>query len=88
MAAGLPVVASRLPSLAEYVTDGQEGLLVAPDDSEALAAGIRRLLADAPLRAAMSDAARRRAAEFTWDARGARIVTFAGSLWRAAGATQ
>lgn len=86
MAAGLPVVASRLPSLAEYVTDGQEGLLVAPDDSEALAAGIRRLLADAPLRAAMSEAARRRAAEFTWDARGARIVTFAGSLWRAAGA--
>ena len=80
MAAGLPVVASRLPSLAEYVTDGKEGLLVAPDDPVALAGGIRRLLADAPLRAAMGEAGRRRAAEFTWDARGARIVTFAREL--------
>ncbi len=88
MAAGLPVVASRLPSLAAYVTDGKEGLLVAPDDPAALAGGIRRLLADAPLRAAMGDAARRRAAEFTWDARGARIVSFAGSLRRAAGPAQ
>jgi glycosyltransferase involved in cell wall biosynthesis len=88
MAAGLPVVASRLPSLADYVTDGAEGLLVAPDDPAALADSIRRVLGDAALRAAMADAGRRRAAGFTWDARGARIVAFAGSLLGAAGSVR
>jgi glycosyltransferase involved in cell wall biosynthesis len=48
MAAGVPVVASRLPALAEVVEDGVCGLLV-DNDAAAFAAGIRRLLDDPPM---------------------------------------
>ena len=44
MLAGLPVVASRVSSLPELVADGETGVLVPPDDPEALAAGIERAL--------------------------------------------
>jgi glycosyltransferase involved in cell wall biosynthesis len=40
MLAGLPVVASRVSSLPELVADGETGVLVQPDDPEALATGI------------------------------------------------
>jgi glycosyltransferase involved in cell wall biosynthesis len=47
MAAGVPVVASRLGGLSEYITSGENGLLVEPDDPAALAEGLRRVLAEA-----------------------------------------
>ncbi len=50
MAAGLPVVASRAGALSELVRDGENGILVAPGDSEGLAGALRRLLGDADLR--------------------------------------
>jgi len=80
MAAGLPIVASRLRSIGEYVTDGREALLVPADDPRALAQALRRLLEDETLRGDLASAARARAAEFTWDKRGQKIVTFAGEL--------
>ncbi|QAY78032.1 glycosyltransferase family 4 protein [Sphingosinicella sp. BN140058] len=52
LAAGLPVVATNCdfgPS--DLVRDGQNGLLVAPDDVASLAAGLDRLLGDEALRA-------------------------------------
>ena len=45
MAAGLPVVATRVDGIAEQVTK-QTGVLVGPDDSEALAGAIAALAAD------------------------------------------
>ncbi len=80
LASGLPVVASNLPSLAEYVQDDREAILVPPDDHRALSTGLRRLLSDEALRARLSQAARRRAADFTWEERGRRIVEFAAGL--------
>jgi glycosyltransferase involved in cell wall biosynthesis len=44
MLAGLPVVASKVSSLPELVADGETGLLVSPDDPEALAQGIAAAL--------------------------------------------
>jgi glycosyltransferase involved in cell wall biosynthesis len=44
MLAELPVVASRVSSLPELVVDGETGVLVSPDDPQALAAGIDRAL--------------------------------------------
>lgn len=44
MAAGRPVVASRLPALAEVVEEGRSGLLVPPGDPGALAAAVLALL--------------------------------------------
>jgi glycosyltransferase involved in cell wall biosynthesis len=46
MLAGLPVIASDVSSLPELVADGETGVLVPPDDPEALAAGLRRVLDD------------------------------------------
>jgi glycogen(starch) synthase len=50
MQAGVPPVASNIPVVDEIVSDGQEGLLVQPEDPAALAQGINRLLSDAGLR--------------------------------------
>jgi glycosyltransferase involved in cell wall biosynthesis len=41
MLAGLPVVAARVSSLPELVADGETGLLVPPDDPQALADAVR-----------------------------------------------
>lgn len=49
MAAGLPVIASRVGGLPEAVLDGTTGLLVPPADPAALAAAILRLANDRPL---------------------------------------
>ena len=51
MACGTPVVACAAGALPEVIETGGGGLLVAPNDPEALAAGIRRLLSEPGLRA-------------------------------------
>lgn len=63
MAAGAPVVATRVGGTAEAVQDGASGLIVAPGEPASLAAGIERLLASPDLAARLGDAARRRVAE-------------------------
>lgn len=46
MASGRPVVASRVDGIPDAVLDGETGLLVPPDDPEALARALRTLLDD------------------------------------------
>ena len=58
MAAGLPVVASRLSGIPELVTDEVSGLLVAPGDDAALADALARLAADPDLRRTLGAAGR------------------------------
>jgi glycosyltransferase involved in cell wall biosynthesis len=50
MAAGLPVVATRVAGIPDLVQDGQTGLLAPPADGAALGAAAARLLLDADLR--------------------------------------
>ena len=78
MAAGLPVVATRVGGIPDAVVDGREGLLFEPRDTAALAAAIEGLLADPARRAAMGAAARRRAQE-TFSAEA--IVPRIESIW-------
>lgn len=66
MAAGLPVVASRIRGYDEVVRDGVDGLLVPPGDPGALAAATARILDDPMLSARFSLAGRDRAAGFEW----------------------
>jgi D-inositol-3-phosphate glycosyltransferase len=65
-ALGRPVVASAVGGLTEIVEDGQTGILVAGREPQSYATAIARLLDDEPLRLRMGDAARLRAASFTW----------------------
>jgi glycosyltransferase involved in cell wall biosynthesis len=46
LAAGLPVIAPRLGSIPELVEDGQTGILFDPETPGALAAAVRRVVAD------------------------------------------
>jgi len=68
MACAVPLVATTGGALPEVVGDDEKSaLLVAPGDPGALANAMGRLLDDAPLRAKLGDAGRRRVlARFTW----------------------
>jgi glycosyltransferase involved in cell wall biosynthesis len=67
MAAGLPVVASRLGGLPFTVADGATGFLAAPGDPTDLAEKLETLLNDPALRKRMGEAGRRRFEEhYSW----------------------
>ncbi|WP_232506026.1 glycosyltransferase [Microlunatus flavus] len=69
MACGVPVVASAVGGMLDSVADGETGLLVPPQDPQALAAAVGGLLADPARRAAYGRAGVRRArSQFSWDA--------------------
>jgi glycosyltransferase involved in cell wall biosynthesis len=67
MAAGKPVISTDVPSGVSWVNqDGHTGLIVRAGDADALGAAIDRVMADAPLRAALGAAGRIRVQdEFT-----------------------
>jgi glycosyltransferase involved in cell wall biosynthesis len=79
LAAGLPIVASDLPALAEVLVDGETAVLTPPGDISALADAIRRLRDDPALRSRLAAGSREAAAAFTWRARAERILEAIGS---------
>ncbi|HET7481641.1 MAG TPA: glycosyltransferase family 4 protein [Actinomycetota bacterium] len=78
LAAGAAIVASDLPAIRETLTDGEDALLVPPEDPDALADAISRLL-DSP-----EDAERLRrnalalSADYSWRSRAERGLDAAG----------
>lgn len=52
--ARVPIVASRIGAIPEFIRDGENGLLVTPGSVEELAAALRRLIQDPALRARLS----------------------------------
>ena len=63
MAAGVPVVATAVGGVPELVDDGHSGLLVPPDDVDALAGALARVLRDDALRERLRSGGRARAEE-------------------------
>jgi glycosyltransferase involved in cell wall biosynthesis len=63
MAAGVPVVASRVGGIPDLIEDGVSGLLVEPADPASLTQAMRRLLADPAGAARIAAQAKRRAQE-------------------------
>lgn len=59
MSRGVPVIATAHGGPKEIITDGADGMLVAPSDADALAAAIRRLATDDSLRHRLSETAAR-----------------------------
>lgn len=53
MAAGLPIVATRVGGVPEIIADGREGILVSPFDPSALSRSIIHILENEPLRKEM-----------------------------------
>jgi phosphatidylinositol alpha-mannosyltransferase len=66
MAAGRPILATRIDGYAEVITHGVDGLLVEPKDPQALAVGLTHLLADGDLRRRLSAAGRRKVQQYDW----------------------
>ncbi|KXO94295.1 group 1 glycosyl transferase [Tsukamurella pulmonis] len=75
MASGRPVVVTDNPGVSDYVEHGVTGLLVPPEDPDAMAAAISELLADDAARIAMGRAAAARARErFTTEVMAAHLA--------------
>ena len=74
MAAGVPIVASDLPSLREILRHGENAWLVRPGNPSALADGIRTLLADWNQAQRLAKRAKRDVKIYTWEARAAHII--------------
>jgi glycosyltransferase involved in cell wall biosynthesis len=81
MAAGLPVVATRLGGLPELVRDGQSGVLVEKGDTVGLVQALMALIDDPARRQELGEGARRVAeAEFDAAANAHKILTFMKQL--------
>ena len=75
MAAGRPVIAGDIPGYRSVMTHGREGLLVQPRDPQALALGMVRLLADTPLREALSANGLVTAERYDWPEIALRVLS-------------
>lgn len=68
MANGVAVIAGNSGGIPEMIEDGRSGLLVPPDDVDALSAALRRLVNDGELRRSLAEAGRDRVrSEFDLD---------------------
>lgn len=78
LACGTPVVASNVSSLPE--ASGDAALLVPPDDVDALAKALRRLLTDDELRATLRQRGFAHAQHFTWEAAARTVLNVYSEL--------
>jgi glycosyltransferase involved in cell wall biosynthesis len=85
MASGTPVVATRVGGMTEIVGDESAGLLVPPNDVDALAAALERLATDTALRERVGRAGPSVAAQYSWDRVADRLLSFYGGLLNTGG---
>jgi glycosyltransferase involved in cell wall biosynthesis len=81
LAVGCPVIATAVGGVPEVVRDGENGLLVPPNDVAALAGAIERFFGDAELRRRLAEAASDSVSDYSEEAVFGRIE---GELSRAA----
>jgi glycosyltransferase-like protein len=67
MTADLPVVASDIPVLHEYLTDHETAVLTRVGDPQSLADGLREVVTDAALRAQLIEGGRSLVPEYSWE---------------------
>jgi glycosyltransferase involved in cell wall biosynthesis len=75
MAAGRPVIASRVGGIPTLINHDVNGLLVPPGDAAALAAAISRVLTEPGTAARLAAAARKTAQRYTWPALARQVAT-------------
>ena len=82
MAAGLPVVSTRVGGIPDAITSGKEGFLIEPGDVDALEDSLRRLLGNPELARSMGEAGLNKvAAEFDAD----KVIPQIEALYRKLG---
>ena len=79
MAAGLPIVASRIGQMEEVIDDGLTGILVPPGDAGALARALIDLEQNHAIRARLGQAAREAVRDHTWDDIVAFVISLTGA---------
>ena len=90
MASGKPLVATNIPGYASVMTHEDNGLMVPPEDSQALALATVRLLADQQLRCRLVDNGLKTAGTYAWPKVTSRVLEVyeqsmavaAGARWR------
>jgi glycosyltransferase involved in cell wall biosynthesis len=79
LASGTPIVATDVGGVAAVLDGGRTGLLVPPDDLDALVAAVRRLAGDAALRGRLVERGLELAADLTLEAQAAAVARFIGA---------
>ncbi len=74
MAAGRAIISSDVPGNDELIENGTSGVLVPPDDPQALAQALNGLIADPALRRSLAEHGRSRAHEFRPEAMAQRVA--------------
>lgn len=77
LAAGRPILASRLPVLREVLRHGENAMLLPYEEPIAWVAALERLAVEPALAADLGAQARRDAEEYTWERRAERLLEFA-----------
>ena len=67
MALGLPVVSTAVGGIPDLLDDGEEALLVADDDEEAMTEAVIRLIQSPELAQSIARKARRKVEAFDWE---------------------
>ena len=76
MASGKPVVASRIPGYATVLNHGEQGLMVPPKDSDALADALALLVRNPDLRSQLAERGRKSAEMYRWELVAGRIMDY------------
>ena len=79
MAAGVPILATDLPSIREVLRHGENAWLIPPGDPKALAEGIRHLLENPELARRLAERARGDVQKYTWKHRAETILRLVGN---------
>jgi glycosyltransferase involved in cell wall biosynthesis len=79
-AAGIPVLASAVGGLKDFIVPGRNGLLFAPGDVEDLVKNYELLNKDDELRQRLTDTARQDVQDYSWTALTDRLLTLYGEL--------
>ncbi|MHB1132314.1 MAG: glycosyltransferase family 4 protein [Chloroflexota bacterium] len=85
MASGKPIIAADIQGYRGVLQHGREGLLVPPKDDEALADGLRRILADRDLAEGMGQYGWAKAQDYSWEKVSQRILTYYSAVLHTCG---
>ena len=76
LAFGIPIVATDLPSLKDFIQHDGEALFHKPDDIDGMTHSLKRLMEDSSLSERLSQACLKRAQSFLWKKRSADMLKF------------